>query len=1257
MDQVQQIKDELSKRRDYFATAHILPEMRDLSINDVVNYLFSGSIAVEKSLFDPAIESVNITCTEREVTFHIVGRDLQAVFFRGGEQADLRDSSSPIQIEPFVVDEKAESSLPVIVERSSPQNVKIIVNNFDVPDGELRIKLRTDFGETRPFTVDKTKISFVKSLSLAALDVERLDQTLLISSFCRCLLFNATEPSNTLPLGIRMLGEIEHTLLKTNEVSRVFSQYKDSQDKFGTALNAAGKIFSQVSDKLSTQVELKYETVFGKVARKVFGGLGIVVASVAGVIGAVAVLPGLLLVAPLILIGGPESSSAARYPGLALAGVGGVLAIPGFFLASGAYALGMASMAAYSYDQPTLQYINILKTLIEILGESPYNTLESTSLLEDSLVKIFHSKCGLNLAENSLEDISNALSAYCSNNKDVPTTKVYSDALQDGKETLHLFAFICGRFYVLRKMHVSNLIIGVAGVQNAGKSTTIKNLFGIETNPGVLRRTEVPTLYHRRRDIDLQSFEALALDVEHDMPLIIDVVDFPGFDDQRLATSQMTYQFAPMVSFFVLVFRADHAADHAEKSVKFLKNMQKPFVAVFNKIDSLKHENFESRREEFREHYAGLLQVPKQQIEFLHALDPNSIANLRMQLFSALQNFCRKGSGDLYQLALMLLPDAQRIPLERYVDLSKDEKNKKLVQQCMLQNGSVSVKQLEGMQPDDGLEMKKVAFSDFLALGKNVDAEGTLFWVIEQAGNMGFPKQVTMSILRFSQATKLLQAKEMESKKVKSFLLESILELLPVCQETLVCLDKMDMRDVNRQEEALLRCLVRSDFSPEAAIDAYLDDSKSPQETGSTSVNIRFITFHDRMNQLAKATNFGRSREVMYNVFNKVIPAPDPLVAKINFKTHYEKLNLTKDELCELSLSLADVNDPSLAARELFQRFAELSPSQLRAEAFKINLVGSAAIDMGGVLKGVFTSFSEAIRQPDSKVIPGLCRLPSEEIYVAPLTQDNDSDQRIALGKVLRIFGRMIAFALLKGVQIPGISAYVFRILMDQTVNYLDLSTLYPDYFKSIRSLCMTEEKDIDSLGMNFVAPHPITREDVPLDEDGQDLPVTHNNLMSFLQQLTHFYLAANVPWDQLALGVQDVFPLKCLESFSPEFLQLAVCGAQDYDMVMLIEHADWKMPENQREMLTEVLLGLNEDEKTLFLTFVTGCATVQVGFELLDPPITFVTNQRQGDSHFPEAHTCFSMLCVPTYSEVSIMKNKLSVAIRNTKAAEFGLA
>ena len=80
-----------------------------------------------------------------------------------------------------------------------------------------------------------------------------------------------------------------------------------------------------------------------------------------------------------------------------------------------------------------------------------------------------------------------------------------------------------------------------------------------------------------------------------------------------------------------------------------------------------------------------------------------------------------------------------------------------------------------------------------------------------------------------------------------------------------------------------------------------------------------------------------------------------------------------------------------------------------------------------------------------------------------------------------------------------------------------------------------------------------------------------------------------------------------------------------------------------------EMLIHFNQEERRLFLSFVTGAPRLPLGgFAALNPPLTIVRKiVDNADKCLPSVMTCAHYLKVPEYSCLDVMRNQFVFAMK----------
>lgn len=146
--------------------------------------------------------------------------------------------------------------------------------------------------------------------------------------------------------------------------------------------------------------------------------------------------------------------------------------------------------------------------------------------------------------------------------------------------------------------------------------------------------------------------------------------------------------------------------------------------------------------------------------------------------------------------------------------------------------------------------------------------------------------------------------------------------------------------------------------------------------------------------------------------------------------------------------------------------------------------------------------------------------------------------------------------------------------------------------------------------------------------------------------------------------------PKAHLAYFTPQELELLICGLQEVDIDDLAAHTQYSGGGyNKGDAVIgyfwAALRSFTAEERTLFVQFVTGSRRVPLGgFAALQGSTNGAAgggnNNHNGSTiqHFnihkayntnllPTAHTCFNQLDLPQYSSLEVMKHKLLLAIK----------
>jgi E3 ubiquitin-protein ligase TRIP12 len=236
----------------------------------------------------------------------------------------------------------------------------------------------------------------------------------------------------------------------------------------------------------------------------------------------------------------------------------------------------------------------------------------------------------------------------------------------------------------------------------------------------------------------------------------------------------------------------------------------------------------------------------------------------------------------------------------------------------------------------------------------------------------------------------------------------------------------------------------------------------------------------------------------------------------------------------------------------------------------------------------------------------------------------------------------------------------------------------------------------VEDLALDFTLPGYDSIELIP---DGADTLVTIDNVDTYVEKVIDFTLGTGVQRqaDAFRAGFTEVFPYSALKAFTPDELVM-LFGRTDEDWSLESKFEDshhssivtdhspalmdsikadhgYNLDSKSVRNLLATMSEFDAQERRDFLQFITGspklpiggmlyhspgaqhsCTDLLLGFKALTPMFTVVCKPSEppysSDDYLPSVMTCVNYLKMPDYSTVDILREKLSVAIREGQGA-----
>ncbi|XP_037950085.1 E3 ubiquitin-protein ligase hyd isoform X2 [Teleopsis dalmanni] len=264
-----------------------------------------------------------------------------------------------------------------------------------------------------------------------------------------------------------------------------------------------------------------------------------------------------------------------------------------------------------------------------------------------------------------------------------------------------------------------------------------------------------------------------------------------------------------------------------------------------------------------------------------------------------------------------------------------------------------------------------------------------------------------------------------------------------------------------------------------------------------------------------------------------------------------------------------------------------------------------------------------------------------------------------------RNIGRLIGLCLQQNELLPlFLQRHVLKYILGRKIKFHDLAFFDPVIYESFRQLLNNAhsndgEEVINRMEIFFVI--DLMKEEggesIELVAGGREIQVTSNNIFDYVRRYTEYRLikSQEKALEALKEGVYDVLPDNCMGSLTSEDFRLLLNGVGDINVSTLISYTTFNDESSQgsdklikfKRWFWGIVEKMNTLERQDLVYFWTGSPALPASEEGFQP-LPSVTIRPVDDSHLPTANTCISRLYIPLYSNKSILRSKLLLAIKS---------
>jgi len=274
------------------------------------------------------------------------------------------------------------------------------------------------------------------------------------------------------------------------------------------------------------------------------------------------------------------------------------------------------------------------------------------------------------------------------------------------------------------------------------------------------------------------------------------------------------------------------------------------------------------------------------------------------------------------------------------------------------------------------------------------------------------------------------------------------------------------------------------------------------------------------------------------------------------------------------------------------------------------------------------------------------------------------------MNRLFNFIGRLTGKAMYEHILLENVFSVIFlnRILkIPNTINELKFAD--PTLYKNL--MLLKHKNDVaDKLHLTFSVDEIRFGESVtiPLKPGGEKIEVNESNKLEYISLFCNYKLNLQIDAQSKAFlqGLKSCIDLSWIKLFDQRELQFLISGERRkgfdvFDLQSHVEVRGFTRDDITLKCLWEVLNEMNDDERSLFLHFITGCSRPPtLGFKSINPKIAIhnASQGKTGTAHLedlPTSSTCANLFKLPDYRNKELLRTKILYAINSNAGFDLG--
>ena len=318
----------------------------------------------------------------------------------------------------------------------------------------------------------------------------------------------------------------------------------------------------------------------------------------------------------------------------------------------------------------------------------------------------------------------------------------------------------------------------------------------------------------------------------------------------------------------------------------------------------------------------------------------------------------------------------------------------------------------------------------------------------------------------------------------------------------------------------------------------------------------------------------------------------NPKVLDFDNKKNYFTQQLHKgrrDHYTPLSLSVRR----SSVFEDSFRYFSRKTGPEVKHGKLNVRFNNEEGIDAGGVTREWFQVLARAMFNPDYALFQPCAAdrttyQPNRMSYVNP---DHLS--------FFKFVGRIIGKAIYDGRLLDAyFTRSFYKHILGKPVDYRDLESIDPEYFKSLEWMLNNDITDILDLTFSVDDEEFGETKVIELKSNGTNVPVTEANKQEYVRLVTEQRLTKSIKSqiDAFLDGFNEIIPADLIRIFSEQELELLISGLPDIDVDAWKNNTElhgYSSGDAVIQWWWRAVRSFDQTEKAKLLQFITGTSKV----------------------------------------------------------------